>query len=70
MVSAIISNGEFIWLIIDDTGNTNKFWNFLCILNYAINYAKMKVSSGCIIILDNASIHSSNKTLEVIKKLI
>ena len=69
MISAIISNGEFLWLIIEDTGNSNKFWDFLCILNYAINNVKMMESSECIIMLDNASIHSSNQTLKMIEKI-
>ena len=29
MITAIVSNGEFLWTIIEETGNTNKFWKFL-----------------------------------------
>ena len=28
MISVIMSNGEFILLIIEDTENTKKFWDF------------------------------------------
>ena len=69
MISAIISNWEFLWLIIEDTGSSNLFWNFICILNYAINNLKMMESSECIIMLDNVSIHSSNQTLKRIEKI-
>ena len=69
MITAIVSNGEFLWTIIEETGNTNKFWKFLLILNYAICYVKMKEASECIILLDNASIHSSNQTLKIINKI-
>ena len=36
MISAILSNGEFIWLIINGSGTSEKFWQFLSIINYAI----------------------------------
>ena len=69
MITAIVSNGEFLWSIIEDTGNTSKFCDFLRILNYALNYAKLKESSELVIMLDNASIHSSNKTLNAMENL-
>ena len=67
MIFAIMSNGEFLWLIIEDTGNTKKFWDFLCILFYAITYVEMKTISEWIVTLDNASIHSSRTTIKTIE---
>ena len=28
MFASILSNGEFLWLIVDNTGNSDKFWVF------------------------------------------
>ena len=69
MISAILTNGEFICSIIDETGNTKKFWDFMWILKYAIESTAMKPYNKCIYIMDNASIHHSYSTLEVFKKL-
>ena len=69
MISAIMSNGDFIWLIINDTGNTKKFWDFLCILYYAINYDNMRNISECVIMLDNASIHCSKGSLKTVEAI-
>ena len=70
MFASILSNGEFLWLIVDDTGNSDKFWDFIkWILNYAIDLSNMKSSSDWIITLDNASIHKSSKTVKSIKRM-
>ena len=69
MFASILSNGEFLWLIVEDTGNSDKFWYFLWILNYAIDSSNMKSSSDWIITLDNASIHKSSKTVKSIKRM-
>ena len=64
-----MSNGEFLWLIIEDTGNTKKFWDFLCILFFAIKYVEMKTILEWIVTLDNSSIHSSRTTIKTIEKI-
>ena len=67
MFVSILSNGEFLWLIVDNTGNSDKFWGFKWITNYAIDSSNIKSSSNWIITLDNASIHKSSKTVKSIK---
>ena len=69
MISAIFLNGEFLWLIRENTGNSKKFRDFIYILNYALQFAKMNKMSECAIILDNASIHCSDSTINLIKKI-
>ena len=69
IISAILSNGEFLSLITDDTGNANKFCDFLCILVYVITFVKMRSISEWIVTLDNASIHQAKKSIKTIKKL-
>ena len=64
IIAAVLSNGEFLAIVFDDTGNAEKFSNFLKILKYAISNTWMKEESEWIIVLDNASIHHSNLTLK------
>ena len=40
MIFAILSNEEFLCLITENTGNAQNFWDFLCILVYAIEIQK------------------------------
>ena len=42
MISAILSNEEFLFLITENTGNAQKFWDFLSILVFAIENTKMR----------------------------
>ena len=69
IISAILSNGEFLCLITDDTGNSKKFWEFLCILIYTIDFVKMRSISEWIITLDNASTHKAKRSFETIANL-
>ena len=69
MITAILSNGEFLSLILEDTGNSDKFWKFLLILKYAICYVMKIRETEWIVVLDNAKIHHSNITLKTMKAL-
>ena len=69
MITAILSNGEFLSLILEDTGDSDKFWKFLLILKYAICYVMKIRETEWIVVLDNAKIHHSNITLKTMKAL-
>ena len=67
IITAITSNEEFLSLILDDTGDSDKFWKFLHILKYAISHSMNLSDTDLIIVFDNAKIHHSNITLNVVK---
>ena len=46
-----------------------KYWYLLCILYYAINYDNMRNISECVIMLDNASIHTQKIVLKQLRQL-
>ena len=59
----------FIYIILDDNGKENNYWDFNCILKYAIGDTNMIEESNYIILWDNASIHRSNLALKTAKNL-
>ena len=63
MISAILSKGEFLCLITENTGNAQNFWDFLWILVFAIENTKMRQISEWIITLDNASTHHAKYSI-------
>ena len=67
IITAIMSNGDFLSLFLEDTGDSDKFWNFLHILKYAISHSMNISDTDLIIVLDNAKIHHSNITLNIVK---
>ena len=69
IISAVLSNGEFILLIVNDTGTATKFWEFLFILKYAIEFLNMDSNNDLILVLDNASIHLSAESKSTLIKL-
>ena len=69
MISAILSNGEFIWLIINGSGTSENFWQFLSIINYAIKSTMKDSERRFLYVMDNASIHHSNLTISKMKDL-
>ena len=69
IISAVLTNGEFLSIILEDTGKETNFWDFLCILKYAVHYIYMKEESDYIIMWDNASIHCSKLSLKTAKNL-
>ena len=69
IIAAVLSNGEFLSIILNDTGNAEKFSNFLLILRYAIWNTKMKQESDWVIVLDNASIHRSSLALKTTRDI-
>ena len=68
-ISWILSNNEFLSLIVDDTGDSNKFCKFLCILKYALNFINAKLYSKWNIIIDNTSTHRAKQTSITLKRL-
>ena len=69
IVSAVLTNCEFLSVILDDTGKENNYWDFLCILKYTIGDSNMIEESNYIILWDNASIHRSILALKTAKIL-
>ena len=63
MISAILSNEEFLCLKTENTGNARNFWNFLCILVFTIENTKMRQIPEWIITLDNASTHHAKYSI-------
>ena len=69
MITAIWSNGEFLSLIVNNTGNSSKFCDFLWIIKYAMGFTKMSLNRSCLLILDNATTHYSDQTTKTLKRL-
>ena len=69
MISSVLSNGEFLSLIIDNTCNSQKFWDFLSILRYTLKFIKMNAFNKYVYVMDNASIHHSLTTTNNFKRL-
>ena len=69
MISAILTNGEFLWSIIENTGDSKKLGEFMCILKYALESANMISNHKCVYVIDNASIHHSYSSIEIFMRL-
>ena len=69
MITGIFPNGQFLSLVVNDTGNTDRFWKFLKLLKYVIEFDHGKSIWDYIIALDNASIHWSKETTKLYKLL-
>ena len=69
MISAILTNGEFLWSIIENTGDSKKFGEFMWILKYALESTNMRSNDKCVYVMDNASIHHSYSSIEIFKRL-
>ena len=56
LIAAWLSSGEFLGIIVSDTENSKKFWQFMHILKYALKVLQYFNLEKWIITLDNASI--------------
>ena len=69
IISGILSNGEFLCMILDGTRDSDKFWEFLSILNYAIEFTKINIRKEYYLMMDNATIYYSFATKSIINRL-
>ena len=68
MIYALISNGNWMWLLIDETVTTQEFGIFLYLLSTFLNANWQTFRNRTIIVLDNASIHLTNSTKNIAAK--
>ena len=62
MIWALLSNGSWIWFLIDDTTTSQDFWLFLFILKTYIETNFLSRRERTTLILDNASIHLTRES--------
>ena len=56
-------------MIVDDTVKTLEFWKFLLVLKYVLFQSKALSKFNVWITLDNAPVHTSYKSMEILKWL-
>ena len=56
MLTAFWSDGEYIWVILNDTVNSTRFSDFLWIVWYFLDLMDLNTPDKTIILLDNAAI--------------
>ena len=66
MITAILSNCEFLSLIVNNSENSSTFCDFLWIIKYANGFTKMSLNRSCWVILDNAKTHYSDQTTKTL----
>ena len=69
MLTAFWSDGEYIWVILNDTVNSTRFSDFLWIVRYFLDLMDLNTPDKTIILLDNAAYHRSYETKEKLKEL-
>ena len=69
LITAFWSDGEYVGALLDETVNSDWFQLFLWIIKYFLKLRKIDTFEDSVIMLDNASYHSSSITKEAIKKL-
>ena len=65
MLCALLSNGSWIWLLVDDTVTAQDFGLFLLLLNTYIKSNFPTYEERTTLVLDNASIHLTNSTKNI-----
>ena len=68
MISAVLSNGEFLCIIFNGTGDLKKNYEF-AFFCYAIVFTKIVKINLCRLKMNDATIHHSIKAVNVIKIL-
>ena len=68
IIAAIWSDGEFIIQIVNSTTNSEIFQEFICILNYALKFVMKSETKNIYFIMDNATIHTCEKTKKLFTK--
>ena len=69
MISSIFSDGNYFWMITNDTVSSNEFWDFLTVLYYLIQNWKLWKLNNIMITLDNAPPHKSLKSYKKLKEI-
>ena len=69
LISAFWSDGEYVWALLDETVNSDWFQWFLCVIKYFLKIRKINALEDSIIMLDNASYHTSSITKEVMENI-
>ena len=64
MIAAFCSNGNFICSLYRNTINSEEFCDFIKLLKYSLLKLNIDIRSQVVIVIDNASYHSSAKTIE------
>ena len=59
LISAVFSDGNFIWMMVQDTVKSKKFCRFLQILKYVPKQSKVELMANISITLGNAPVHTS-----------
>ena len=59
LISAVISDGNFIWMMVQDTVKSKNFCRFLQMLKYMLKQSKIEFMVNISITIDNAPMHIS-----------
>ena len=65
LISTVFSDGNFIWMMIQDIVESKEFCRFLQILKYVLKQSKIELMANIPITFDNTPMHTSL----VLKKL-
>ena len=69
MITAFWSDGEYIWVVLNENVNSSCFQDFLSILNYFLELRSLNSPNKTVVILDNAAYHSSKDTKDKMKNM-
>ena len=69
IIVAIWWDGEFLVQIRKSTIDSELFQQFLCILNYVLNFTMKTKTQTVVLNIDNASTHVSERTKKVLSKM-
>ena len=61
---SFISDGNYFWMITQNTFASIEFWDFLSVLDYLIKHNNIWNVDNIVITLDNASPHKSFQTYQ------
>ena len=68
MIWGLLSSGDWIWLMANDTVNSQDFWVFLYILKIFLDSNYQNLLAKVTLLLDNASIHLTNEVKRIATK--
>ena len=67
LIVSIFFGGNLLWMIVDNTVKTFEFRTFLLALKYTLHQSKILQEFNIWIILDNAPLHTSYRSKEILK---
>ena len=59
LIAALVSDHEFLWIIIDTTVTSEWFVKYMCILKFWLEFRKINVTNQAIVTLDNVRVRLS-----------